>query len=312
MVYQASLGHLGLAGLAGHRDHQGQWAHPDRSAIVVSLDGPELKEGPVLLEDPVDLDRLEQQVLPVQLDLSAHPVYKALMDSPGHKVRQDSDHLDLRGRLEVQATRADLVRQVPLVQAELLALLDQRGSEVQDLLEPLDSQDLPEVRDHEDPLALRDTQVSRDGLVIWASRAVQEPLVIRVSVLLDGRAPLALPVRVAWLEIEVPLEHQDPQALPDRQDQEVAKLAAWWTNASTTTENVRRCALIHMIATTVPVAGAIGWRETNIPAQWQYRASSRGQTSSSWSIVRGRSAAVIRRVQIGGLYSTSSTKSSPN
>jgi len=71
------------------------------------------------------------QVLPVQLDLSAHPVYKALMDSPGHKVRQDSDHLDLRGRLEVQATRADLVRQVPLVQAELLALPDQRGSEVQ-------------------------------------------------------------------------------------------------------------------------------------------------------------------------------------
>ena len=48
---------------------------------------------------------------------------------------------------------------------------------------------------------------------------------------------------------------------------QVAKLAAWWMNASSTTENVRRCALIRMIATIVPVVTAIGWRETNIPAQ---------------------------------------------
>jgi len=51
---------------------------------------------------------------------------------------------------------------------------------VQVLLEPLDSPDFREVRDREDPLALQEPLVSRDGLVIWASLAVQELLVYRV------------------------------------------------------------------------------------------------------------------------------------
>jgi len=38
-------------------------------------------------------------------------------------------------------------------------------------------------------------------------------------------------------------------------------------NANSTTENVHRCALIHMIATTVPVVTAISWRRTLTPAQ---------------------------------------------
>ena len=44
--------------------------------------------------------------------------------------------------------------------------------------------------------------------------------------------------------------------------------------------------------------------------QWPWRVRGRGQTLSSWWTVRGRSAAVMRRVPTGRLYSTSSIPSS--
>lgn len=138
------------------------------------------------LEHPADPEQLEQQVFPVRLEVRAHPVSQGFRDSRGYPVHQDSERLALQGRLEFQAAPADLARQVSVDGRELLAQLEHRAPDLQDLPEALDSQDLREIPDHQDPLALWESMVPREELVNEVSRALPELLAHQVLVLPDS------------------------------------------------------------------------------------------------------------------------------
>jgi len=60
---------------------------------------------------------------------------------------------------------------------------------------------------------------------------------------------------------------EKPVKICDVRFRQAPKRAARWTSASSTMDDVPRCALIRIVATTVPVEVAINWRSSTTPAQ---------------------------------------------